>query len=78
VSYICPKNHQNDRFCLKFFDISLIEKIEAPSLIEAPPREQSKNRSLEAYIRINTVCHVRTFLTTQYLRMRSYVLHGTG
>jgi hypothetical protein len=27
---------KNDRFCLKFFNISLIEKIEAPSLIEVP------------------------------------------
>ena len=61
LSYICTKSPKMIDFAWKFFDISLIEKIEAPSLIEAPvsnkspPKEQSKNRSPGAYIRINTV-----------------------
>ena len=44
---------KNDWFCLKFFDISLIEKIEAPC------RKQSKNRSPGAYVRINTVTLIK-------------------
>jgi hypothetical protein len=60
---------KNDRFCLKFFDITSIEKIEVPSLTEAPSREQSKNISRGAYIRINTVyCERRNIVVVTSAR----------